>query len=218
MSALPRHWLNALRRSVARVLLFRIVFGERTPAGASLPLTRISPSTCIEHPESLTLGDDVFIGHFNFIEASHGVRIDDGVQITNYVSIVTHSSHRAQRLMGREYATRPPIDRPGFITGAVHIGAHCYIGPHCVIEAGTRLGKGCIVASHSRVRGTFPDFAAIAGTPARVVGDTRASDLALLEAHPHWRSAYEAWAGREAATPAAAASTAPTEAPPCESR
>jgi len=216
MSALPRHWINAWRRAVARVLLFRVVFGERTPSGVPLPLTRISPSTCIEHPENLVLSDDVFIGHFNFIEASHGVRIDAGVQITNYVSIVTHSSHRAQRLMGREYALRPQDDRPGFIAGSVHIGEHCYIGPHCVIEAGTQLGRGCIVASHSRVRGSFPDFAAIAGTPARVVGDTRATDAALLELHPQWRAAYEAWAGTVASAPPAPATTASTEARPCE--
>ena len=195
MSVLLRSWLNRTRRAVARGALFRIVFGERALDGSALALTRISPSTCIEHPELLTLGDDVFIGHFNFIEASHGVRIDESVQITNFVSIVTHSSHRSQRLMGRRYGTLPLDQRPGFIAGPVHIGAFCYIGPHCVIEANTQLGKGCIVASHSRVRGRFADFSAIAGTPARVVGDTRDGDGPLLDAHPEWRATYEAWAG-----------------------
>ena len=189
---------NRLRRRVAQWLLFRIVFGERSADGRDLPLTRISASTCIEHAEGLWLADDVFIGHFNLIEARLGVHIETGVQITNFVSIVTHSSHRSLRLMGHQYATQALAQRPGFVSGPVHIGAFCFIGPHSVIEANTRLGKGCLVASHSRVRGDFPDFSVIEGSPAQRVGDTRDGDTALLEHHPQWRAAYESWAGDDA--------------------
>ena len=195
MSMLFRPWLNRLRRALSRALLFRSVFGERSQDGQALPLTRISPSTCIEHAEGLVLADDVFIGHFNLIEARQGVRIDTGVQITNFVSILTHSSHRSLRLMGHDYGSVPAESRPGFIAGPVHIGAFSFIGPHCVIEANTRLGKGCLVQAHSRVRGQFPDFAVIAGNPAVAVGDTRDVDAALLALHPEWRDRYEAWAG-----------------------
>ena len=191
---LLRAWLNRARRHVARGLLFRMIFGERARDRQALPLTRISPSTCIEHEEGLQLADNVFIGHFNFIEALHGVRIDAGVQITNFVSIVTHSSHRSLRLMGNAYGTVPIEQRPGFVAGPVHIGAYCFVGPHSVIEANTRLGKGCLVESHSRVRGDFPDFAVLAGSPALVVGDTREGDAEWLAKHPEWRAHYDAWA------------------------
>jgi acetyltransferase-like isoleucine patch superfamily enzyme len=194
MSLRIRSLVNRWRRRLARWLLFDIVFGEVSRGGDPLPLTRLSPSTCLEHEDGLELGDHVFIGHFNYIEALHGVRIEEGVQITNFVSIVTHSSHRSQRLMGRAYAVTPPDERIGFVKGPVHIGAYCFIGPHTTIEANTRLGRGCLVASHSRVRGEFPDFAVIAGSPAVIVGDTRASDARWLDAHPAWREAYEAWA------------------------
>lgn len=193
-----RATLNRWRRALARLVLFRIVFGERARDGASLPRTRISPSTCLEHEEHLDLADDVFIGHYNVIEASHGVRIGTGTQITNFVSIVTHSSHQALRLMGHAYGSVPPAQRPGFVAGPIEIGAFCFIGPHSVIEANTRLGKGCLVASHSRVRGEFPDFAVIAGSPAAVVGDTRDADARALALHPDWRTHYEAWAGTDA--------------------
>ena len=56
----------------------------------------------------------MFIGHFNFIEASAGVRIGRGSQITNYVSIVSHSTHRAVRVA----AALSGIDSPAF-DGAV---------------------------------------------------------------------------------------------------
>jgi len=89
-----RAWVNRWRRRCWHLLFFRMLFGERS-GGALLPGTRISPSTCIEHEDRLQLADDVFIGHFNFIEASAGVRIGRGTQITNFVSIVSHSTHRA---------------------------------------------------------------------------------------------------------------------------
>ena len=193
-----RAWFNRSRRRLWHLLFFRMLFGERANEGAALPLTRIGPSTCIECEDRLVLADDVFIGHFNFIEASHGVRIDAGTQVTNFVSIVTHSSHRSQRLMGSAYGSVPVEQRPGFVAGPVHIGPFCYIGPHSVIEANTWLGKGCVVASHSRVRGEFADFSMIAGSPARRIGDTRDEDEALLQLHPEWRARYRAWAGPSA--------------------
>jgi acetyltransferase-like isoleucine patch superfamily enzyme len=61
------------------------------------------------------------------------------------------------------------------------------------------LGKGAILCAYSQLRGTAPDFAVMAGQPARQVGDTRERDAALLARHPELREAYEAWAGR--ATP-----------------
>jgi acetyltransferase-like isoleucine patch superfamily enzyme len=197
MSVRLRAWLNRCRRAWAQALLFRIVFGERDAGGPLLASTRISPSTCIEHPEGLTLGDHVFIGHFNLIEASHGVRIDEGVQITNFVSVLTHSSHRSLRLMGTAYVRGLAEGRPGFVSGPVHIGAWSFIGPHSVIEASTRIGKGSLVESHSRVRGEFPDFAVIAGVPAQVVGDTRETDAPWLARHTEWQAHYDAGAASE---------------------
>ncbi len=190
-----RSWLNRIRRRLWRLLFFRLLFGERSSDGRILPHTRIGPSTCIEHEERLHLEDHVFIGHFNFIEASHGVTVGEGTQITSHVSIVSHSSHLSQRLMGRAYAGARATPAPAFVSGPVHIGPYCFIGPHSVIEANTRLGRGCIVAAHSRVRGDFAEFSMLAGSPAVCVGDTREADARLLQQHPEWQAHYEAWAG-----------------------
>jgi acetyltransferase-like isoleucine patch superfamily enzyme len=199
-----RALLNRWRRRLAHALLHRRVFGERSQ-GRWLPHTRIAPSSCLEHEERLVLGDHVYIGPFNWIEASGGVTLEEGVQLTSHISIVTHSSHRAMRLMGRAYASgdagRPgdiaghDQERPGWIAGPVHIGAYSFIGPHVLIEAGSRLGRGCIVRAGSVVRGQFPDHAVIDGRPAVVVGDARDADRRVLAQHPRWRAAYEAWAG-----------------------
>jgi acetyltransferase-like isoleucine patch superfamily enzyme len=187
-----RAWANRLRRRVVRALLYRVVFGERSQ-GRALAHTRISPATCIEHEDRLTLGDYVYIGPFNFIEASGGVTLGDGVQVTSHVGIVTHSSHRAMRLLRERYVDWPG-ERPGWIAGPVHIGDWSFIGPHSLIEANTRLGRGCIVCAGSFVRGDYPDFVVLEGRPARVVGDSRRADEKLLARHPELRAHYEAWA------------------------
>ena len=188
-----RAWFNRLRRRAVRWLLHHVVFGERSQ-GRSLASTRISPSTCIEHEERLTLGDHVYIGPFNFIEASGGVTLEEGVQVTSHVSIVSHSSHRAMRLLGTHYVGWQG-ERPGWIAGPVHIGAWSFIGPHSLIEANTTLGRGTLVCAGSFVRGAYPEFAVLEGRPARVVGDSRRADETLLARHPELRVHYEAWAG-----------------------
>jgi acetyltransferase-like isoleucine patch superfamily enzyme len=177
--------------------LFRIVFGERSQ-GHALPYTRISASTCIEGEDKLTLGNHVYIGHFNYLEASGGMTIGDGVQITSHCTIVTHTSHRSARLLGEGFVRWPNNgfgERPGWIGGPVEIGAYSFIGPHSLIEANTKLGKGTLVCAGSFVRGEYPDFVILEGRPARVVGDSRRADRRLLEKFPELLPLYEAWAG-----------------------
>ncbi len=189
-----RATVNRLRRRVARLLLFRMLFGEVSQRQRR-PHTRISAASCIEHEDRLTLGDHVYIGPFNFIEASGGVTLEEGVQITSHVTLATHSSHRAMRLLGRAYVAWPG-ERPGWVAGPIHVGAYSFIGPQVLIEAGTRLGRGTLVRAGSIVRGQFPDFAVLDGRPARVVGDARERDEAWLQRHPELRVHYDAWAGR----------------------
>lgn len=187
-----RAWFNLLRRRIWHVLFFRMLFGERSH-GQYLPLTRISPSTCIEHEASLQLQNDVFIGHFNFIEASAGVSIGRGTQVTNFVSIISHSTHRSVRVAGQLSGLDVAEGEAAVIRAPIRIGERCFIGPHSTVEAGTILGHGSLVAAHSRVRGVFPDFAVLAGSPAKVVGDSREADAHWLEAHPQLRPAYDLW-------------------------
>jgi len=188
-----RGHLNRLRRWLARWLWHRIIFGEYSQ-GRWLAHTRIAPSACIEHEDRLQLADHVFIGPYNFLEASHGITLGEGVQITHHASIVTHSSHRAQRLLGQRFVEWEG-ERPGWVAGPVAIGPYCFIGPHSVVEAGSVLGRGCIVRAGSVVRGQFPDFSVIAGNPAQAVGDAREADRRWLARFPELQAHYEAWAG-----------------------
>jgi acetyltransferase-like isoleucine patch superfamily enzyme len=160
--------------------------------GQFLPHVRISESTVISFPVNLNLADNLFIGHYNFIEASHGISIEEGVQITNYCSILTHSSHISIRLYGKNYlGKKDPI---GYKIGPVKIGQFTFVGPHVTIMPRTSIGKGSLVAAYAYVKGDFPDFSIIAGNPAKVIGDTRTMDKPFLDAHPELQLYYTEWA------------------------
>ncbi len=153
--------------------------------------TRISSSTFIDHPRTLELAENVYIGHFNFIEASQGLKIDTGVQITSFITITTHSSHQAIRLYGNAYSGSEML---GYIKGPIEIGAYSFIGPHATIMPNTKIGKGCIVSAYSYVKGEFSDFSIIGGNPAKVIGDTRTLDASFLKENPSLKPNYDAWA------------------------
>jgi acetyltransferase-like isoleucine patch superfamily enzyme len=157
---------------------------------------RISPMSQIDDADKLVLGDDVSIGPFSYLDASGGITIGEGVQIASHSAIVTHSPHRSQRLLGPAFHTWPMpsgSQRPGWIAGPVSIGAYSFVGPHSLIEANTRLGRGTLVCAGSFVRGEYPDFVILEGRPARIVGDSRRADEPWLVRFPELKVLHDAW-------------------------
>jgi len=196
------HVLHPLKRLAVRTLAAftgpRMVYGWRNADGVFCPNSRVSTHTALEVRSGLVLGDHVFIGHFNRIDGAGGLVIEEGCQITNYVSVLSHSSHRAVRVMGRRYLGG---DTPaGYVRRATRIGAYSFVGPHSVIAPGANLGKGVLVQAFSFVSGTVPDFAIVGsrvmGERAVVLGDTRSIDRAMLQADPALHEAYAQWAGQ----------------------
>jgi acetyltransferase-like isoleucine patch superfamily enzyme len=61
------------------------------------------------------------------------------------------------------------IRKQPLIVKKTMIGENCMIGMGAIILAGTILGKQCVVASNSVVRGSFPDYCVIAGSPAKII-------------------------------------------------
>ncbi len=62
-----------------------------------------------------------------------------------------------------------PILKQKQILKETRIGENCFIGIGAAIQAGTILGKQCIVGTNSVVRGEFPDYCVIAGNPAKII-------------------------------------------------
>jgi acetyltransferase-like isoleucine patch superfamily enzyme len=162
--------------------------------GKFLKDVRISESTVLSFPENLELHENIFIGHYNFIEASNGISIEEGVQLTNYISILSHSSHISIRLYGKNYRKKKELI--GYIKGNVRIGKYTFIGPHSTIMPDTIIGKGCLVSAYSYLKGDYPDFSIISGNPAIVVGTTKDLDIKYLEVYPELKEYYDEWANQ----------------------
>jgi acetyltransferase-like isoleucine patch superfamily enzyme len=153
--------------------------------GLKLQGTSISNSTHVSNQSSnLKLENNVFIGHFNYIDANNAeIIIKSGVQITNYVSILTHSSHNEIRIPEIRNSTKEIYEKLMNIN-SVFIGENSYIGPHSVIMPGTKIGKGCIISAFSYVSGDVPDYSIVRGIPGKVVGSTQDIDQKILNENP----------------------------------
>jgi acetyltransferase-like isoleucine patch superfamily enzyme len=148
--------------------------------------TRVSNMSHLSNIKNIILEENVFIGHFNYIDGFRKVRISKGCQITNYVTILTHSSHNSIRFQGDSFQVN--YQQNTLIEGEVTIGEYSYIGAHSVIMPGTKLGKGCIVSAFSYVNGEFPDYTILRGQPAIVIGSSLDLDEKIIEKFPELSS------------------------------
>ncbi|NEN22556.1 acyltransferase [Cryomorpha ignava] len=167
-----------------------MVNGYKNPNGEIVKHTRYGSTTYFQGVENTKIGDHVYIAQHCFIDGSRGLKIDEGCQICSFVSILTHSSHLSIRLYGSEYKGS---DMKGYVVGATEIGAYTFVGPYVTIMPGSTIGKGSIISAYAYVKGTFQDYAIIAGNPAKVVGDTRELDAPYLEKHPELLTYYNNW-------------------------
>lgn len=115
------------------------------------------------------------------------VVIEDNVTIGAYCQIWA-GPQRARVVIGRDALFAPdvmvtattyryddgaPVTDQAMDEADINIGADCWIGRGVTILAGTQLGEGCIVGAHSVVRGSFPPYSVVVGSPARVVGERK---------------------------------------------
>jgi acetyltransferase-like isoleucine patch superfamily enzyme len=156
-----------------------------------LKKTRISSSTKLVDKQNIDIADEVWVGHYGLLDGIGGIIIGKGVNIASHSCIYTHSSQDAIRLMGNKFIDVPASERIGYIIQSVEIGEYTFIGTSCVILPGTKIGKGCIVGAGSVVKGNFPDYSILVGSPAKVHGDTRLIDQKYYEQGIDFNNYYE---------------------------
>lgn len=159
-----------------------IIYGYRCKkTGKYLKSTRIASTTILMGEKNLVIEDNVWINHYSWIDASGGLTIHEGCQIGFSCGILSHSSHIALRLMGRSYMQYPIEERKGYIQKPTEIGAYTFIGSGSYILPGVKIGKGCIIGVNSVVTKDVPDYAIVAGVPAKIIGNTQTQDAPFLE-------------------------------------
>ena len=102
-----------------------------------------------QHHKNLELHKNCDIGAFSYINAKHGVVIEESVQIGSHCSIYSEST----------------IDNK---KGKVILKENCRIGTHSVIMPNVTVGKNSIIGAFSFVNKNIPDNSVAYGIPARI--------------------------------------------------
>lgn len=109
----------------------------------------------------LVIGDNVGIGQNAHFTSAGSLVIGKDTLITADV-MITNIDHGFQEI------GVPIIDQKWTVSETV-VGENCFIGHGARIQAGTKLGKHCVVGANAVVRGDFQDYSVIVGAPGRVV-------------------------------------------------
>ena len=159
-----------------RQMIFR---GMCRSAGHALQL---GPGIVVKHPETFEIGDAVSIGAQVMIQG----RFDGSCRIGSHVWIGPHAYFDARDLVLEDYVgwgpgakvlgsshTGDPLDAPIIATALtikpVVIGRGADIGVNATILPGVAVGAHSIVGAGAVVTADVPEYAVVAGVPARVI-------------------------------------------------
>jgi acetyltransferase-like isoleucine patch superfamily enzyme len=116
----------------------------------------------VQYKENLTLGDRTDIGAFSYINAKHGVILEDFVQIGSHCSIYSLSTIDCRE-------------------GPVVLKKNCRIGTHSAVMPNVTVGENTIVGAFSYVTKDIPKNVVAFGVPARVVRTLTPDEIAKME-------------------------------------
>jgi len=147
---------------------------------------QMGPDVVLKHPETMEFGDSVFVGAQAMIQG----RFDGICKIGNHVWIGPQAYFDARGLVLEDYVgwgpgakvlgsvhtgvpTSEPIITTGLVIKPVTVGFGADIGMNASILPGVHIGAHAIVGAGAVVTHDVPDYAIVAGVPARVVRDRR---------------------------------------------
>jgi len=163
------------------VLMRRICFRALVKKlGSGVAIQR---SVSVIHPETFEIGDRVFIGEQTIIQG----RFDGRCVIGAGVWIGPQSYFDARdlvigdhvgwgpgaKVLGSEHTGLPadiPLIQTDLQIAPVRIGSCADIGVNAIILPGITVGHAAIVGAGAVVTRDVPEFAKVAGVPARVIG------------------------------------------------
>ena len=126
---------------------------------------RIQPGARMETHNNgrIEIHDDVSIGQNFHVTSGGNENLVIGKKTTILGNVFVTNIDHDYRKIGQHILKQP------FIISKTEIGENCFIGYGACIQAGTILGKQCIVGANAVVRGIFPDYCVIVGVPAKII-------------------------------------------------
>jgi acetyltransferase-like isoleucine patch superfamily enzyme len=97
---------------------------------------------------------------FTFGSEPYLVSIGNQVTISHDVDFITHDG--GLRIARARY--------PGaYLYGRIKVADRCFLGAHCVLLPGTKIGTGSVIGSGSIVTGEIPSGVVAVGVPAKAI-------------------------------------------------
>ena len=118
------------------------------------------------------IGEGTWIGAFTVIDGSGGLEIGKFCDISCGAHIYTHSTVK-RCVQGKSLNKDGSKNREAIERKPVKIGDHTFIGPNSTILMGTEIGKHCVIGAGAVVTKNVPDYAIVAGVPAKKIGTTK---------------------------------------------
>lgn len=115
-----------------------------------------------KHNPELVIGDNAYLGDHLTILCADKIQIDEDVLMASYITI-TSENH------GIEVETEIPYSKQHLETKPVHIKRGVWIGEKAIILPGVTVGEKSIIAAGAVVTKDVPDYAIVAGNPAKVI-------------------------------------------------
>lgn len=115
----------------------------------------LTPFIC-DFGNRVRFGKGVFINHSAILSASGGIEFEDGVMVAPGVRIATINHDMNERHSIYTY-------------GKVTIKKNAWIGMNATICPGVTIGKYAVVAAGAVVVKDVPDYAVVAGVPAKII-------------------------------------------------
>ncbi|QSX42567.1 acyltransferase [Shewanella cyperi] len=113
----------------------------------------------------LTLGDEVAINHGCSIDGGRvGIKIGNRTRIANNVTLYAFN---------HGMALDRPLYQQAVSSRGITIGEDVWIGAQAGVVDGVTIGNHAVVGMGAIVTRDVPDYAIVAGNPARVIGDRR---------------------------------------------
>ena len=142
-----------------------IEFGDSFYAEENLRLQAWKKYKNQEFDPSIIIGHNVSMMDNCQVSCRSKISIGDGVLFGANV-FVTDNFHGDNSL---DQLHLPPIDRPLFVKGEVHIGNNVWVGRNVCIMPGVNIGDGAVIGANSVVTHDIPAYSVAVGAPARVI-------------------------------------------------